>query len=250
MELKPVKEYFRKGIKKDSRDGDNDYIKRYTTYGFKKAYEMWNEYSHDSINSFFNDFSKDYSDEFLNANCKKCYDEMHENGSEVEYDNLFDLLIRRLVIDAYIGFKFEEIIKENLVKNGISIHNYDVISNEEERTLDYKYGIDIMTFNGDEVSSLIQVKNTTTFDDDNHYIRARRIEFFEKEEEANDFIDDGKYREVKFYVYNKDAFIYNNKYEFFVNPETDKCYFKLNDLVNKEDGSLKFHIKKLKSREL
>ena len=160
------------------------------------------------------------------------------------------MLIRRLLIDAYIGFKFEEIIKENLVKNGISIHNYDVISNEEERMLDYKYGIDIMTFKGDEVSSLIQVKNTTTFDDDNHYIRARRIEFFEKEEEANDFIDDGKYREVKFYVYNKDAFIYNNKYEFFVNPETDKCYFKLNDLVNKEDGSLKFHIKKLKSREL
>lgn len=249
MKLKPIKEYFRKGIKKDIRDGDNYYIKKYSTDGFKKAYEMWNDYSHDSIESFFNDFSKEYSDDFLNLNCKKCYEDMHNNKSEIEYDDLFDLLIRRLVIDAFVGFKFEDIIKENLVKNGIQIHNYNVISKSDERTLDYNYGIDVITFKNDEVSSLIQVKNTTTFDDDNHYIRSKRVEFFEKQELANEFIDDGKYRDVKFYVYNKDAFIYKNKYEFFVNPETDKCYFKLIDLVN-EDGSLKFHIKTLKSREI
>ena len=56
MELKPIKHYYGREFKNALRDGDNSLIKKYTTVGFKKSYQMWEDYSHDSIYAFFNDF--------------------------------------------------------------------------------------------------------------------------------------------------------------------------------------------------
>lgn len=249
MELKQLTHYYGEHLKKCLRDGDNKYIKDYTTYGFKKSYQMWNDYSHESIDSFFNDFMKDYSEEFLRKNCEKCLEKMRANGSTISYEDLFDILIRRLVLDAYIGFKAEDIIREKLLSNGIKIHDYNVISRKNEAELDTKYGIDIMTFKDNEVSTLIQVKNTSTFSHDGTYIKEKRREFFSKEYMANKFIGDGKNRSICFYIYDKNAYIREKKFKYYINPKTDKCFFSLSELI-REDGSLRTSVRFLKSREL
>ena len=249
MELKPLKHYYSEHLKGCSRDGDNKYIKRYTTDGFKKSYQMWNDYSHDSIEAFFNDFMKEYSEDFLRKNCDKCHFEMIMNGSNISSDDLFDILLRRLVIDAFIGFKAEDIVRDKLVNGGCKIHNYDIINRYEEVVLDTKFGVDIMTFDDDKVATLIQIKNTSTFSNDGKYIKEKRMEFFDKENKVNEQIGDGKYRKMSFYVYDKNAFINEGKFKYYINPKRDKCNFQLDELINK-DGSLKINVKYLKSREL
>ena len=248
MELKNLSYYYGEHLRRCLRDGDNKFIKDYTTYGFKKSYEMWNDYSHESIESFFKDFLKDYSEDFLKDNCERCLKKMHENSSKISYNDLFDILLRRLVIDAFIGFKAEDIIKEKLINGGCEIHNHNVISRKDEALLDTRYGIDIMTFNGNNVSSLIQIKNTSTFSHDGIYIKEKRREFFDKERKANEFIG-GEYRKLYFYIYDKNTYIKEKKFKYYVNPKTDKCYFTLDELINK-DGSLKIRVNFLKSREL
>lgn len=249
MKLKQLKHYYGDDLKNCLRDGDNKFIKDYTTYGFKKSYQMWNDYSHESIEAFFNDFMKDYSEEFLKGNCERCFEKMKMDGSTISYDDLFDILLRRLVLDAFIGFKAEDVVREKLVNNGCEIHDYDVISKKQESELDTKYGIDIMTFKNGSVSTLIQVKNTSTFSFNGYYIKEKRKEFFDKEYKANKFIGDGKNRNLCFYVYDKNAYINEKKFKFYVNPRTDKCYFSLNELIDM-DGTLKTNVKYLKSREL
>ena len=249
MKLKSLSYYYSNKLKGCLRDGDNKYIKDYTTYGFKKSYQMWNDYSHESIEKFFDDFMKDYSEEFLRENCNRCHEKMRQNGSVIDYNDLFDVLIRRLVTDAYIGFKSEDIIREKLVSEGCSIENRKIISKYGEKELDTKYGIDILVFKGDNVSSFIQVKNTSTFSNDGFYIREKRKEFFDKEENANKYINDGKLRPICFYIYDKGAYIRDGKFKYFINPKTNKCHFLLDELINK-DGSLKINVKYLKSREL
>ena len=248
MELKNLSYYYGEHLRRCLRDGDNKFIKDYTTYGFKKSYEMWNDYSHDSIESFFNDFSKDYSEEFLKENCERCLKKMHENSSNISYDDLFDILLRRLVIDAFIGFKAEDIIKEKLINGGCKIHNYNVISKKEETMLDTNYGVDIIVFKDDNVLSLIQIKNTSTFKNDGMYIRGKRKEFFEKERKANEHIG-GQYKRLYFYIYDKNAYIKEKKFKYYINPNNNKCCFTLDELIY-EDGSLKMNVKYLKSREL
>ena len=210
---------------------------------------MWNDYSHDSIESFFKDFMKEYSEEFLINNCSDCYKEMSDNGSTIIFEDLFDILLRRLVIDAFIGFKAEDIIREKLIKNGYKIHDYAIISKEKEAELDTKYGIDIMTFNNDKVSTLIQVKNTSTFSHNGSYIKDKRKEFIDKEYKANKFIDDGENRSMQFYIYDKNAYIKEKRFKYYVNPRTDKCFFSLSELIM-ADGSLKTSVQRLRSREL
>ena len=249
MKLKPLEHYYCEHLKMCLRDGDNKYIKKYTTDGFKKSYQMWNDYSHDSIEAFFKDFMKDYSEDFLKRNCEKCQFEMGVNGSNIAYDDLFDILLRRLIIDAFIGFKAEDIVREKLVNGGYEIHNYDVINRYEETILDTKYGVDIMTFKDDNVSALIQIKNTSTFSHDGKYIKEKRREFFDKEVEANKQIDDGEYRPMCFYIYDKNAYINEGKFKYYVNPKRNKCNFILDELIRR-DGSLKMNVKYLKSREL
>lgn len=244
MKLKSLKHYYGKDLKGCLRDGDNEYIKRFTTYGFKKSYQMWNDYSHDSIESFFNDFISEYPEEYLIENCKRC----HEVMPHVKFDDLFDILLRRLVIDAFIGFKAEDIVREMLVKAGKTIHN-SILPKSAEIELDTKYGIDIMTFDENGVDGFFQVKNTSTFCHDGKYIKEKRREFFDKEIEANRYLDDGKYRNIIFYVYDKDAFIREGVFKFFVNPDVDKCGFFLHHLVRK-DGRLRLNVKQLKSRVL
>ena len=249
MELKPLTYYYGDSLKRCLRDGDNKYIKDYTTYGFKKSYEMWNDYSHQSLEMFFNDFMNEYSEEFLERNCRKCLIKMQENGSSISYDELFDILIRRLVIDAFIGFKAEDVIREKLIGSGIKIHDHDVISKGDEAELDTVYGIDILTFKNGKVDAFIQVKNTSTFAHDGFYIKDKRKEFFDKEMKVNEFIDDNEYRRMNFYIYDKNAYIRENKFKYYINPKTNKCSFLLDDLIHK-DGSLKKSIKYFKSREL
>ena len=249
MELKPLSYYYSEKLKNSLRDGDNKYIKDYTTYGFKKSYQMWNDYSHASIESFFNDFMKDYSEEFLKENCRKCLSKMNSSGSTISYDILFDILLRRLVIDAFIGFKAEDIIKEKFINGGYKIHNSNILSKSSEIKLDTNYGIDILIFNENSVSTFVQVKNTSTFAYNGNYIKEKRKEFFEKERKANEFIGDGKNRKIHFYIYDKNAFIQGKQFKYFINPRTDKCYFTLNELIE-NDGTLKLNIHKLKSREL
>ena len=249
MELRPLKHYYSAHLKSCLRDGDNKYIKKYTTEGFIKSYQMWSYYSHNSIKAFFQDFNSNYSDAVLALNCGCCLREMHENGSTINYDDLFDILLRRLVIDAFIGFKAEEIISEKLKNGGCEIHDYNVLPISDERELDTKYGVDIMTFNNGKVSSFIQIKNTSTFGSNGNYIKKIRKEFFDKEKKANEYIHDGTYRTINFYVYDKNAYINEGKFKYFINPKTDKCSFKLDELIEK-DGTLKINVKHLKSREL
>jgi hypothetical protein len=249
MKLKPLKHYYGEHLKKCLRDGDNKFIKNYTTNGFKKSYQMWNDYSHDSIQAFFNDFIKEYPEDYLTKNCRKCYTEMTRDGSSISFDDLFDILIRRLVIDAYIGFKSEDIIRENLISNGIIIHDYDIVTKKDEIYLDINCGIDIMAFGRGCVKSFIQVKNTSTFSFDGKYIIEKRKEFFEKEKEANEYLADGVYRKIIFFIYDKNAFINEGEFRFYVNPATDKCHFFLDELIN-PDGTLRIRVGKLKSRKL
>lgn len=259
MKLKNISEYYDERLNKCLRDGDNDYIKKYTTeyeyydeirnekvkVKFKRAYEMWEEYPHDSIESFFEAFKKDYNSEFLVKNCERCYEEMRENGSEIGKDELFDILIRRLVIDTFIGFNCEETIKDEFVRRGVSIHNYDIVSKDDERKLDDKYGVDIITFNGDEITHFIQVKNNT-FLSNRNYMMDKRKKFFDKERKANEYVDDNKTRYLLFYIYDRGEFIKGNGYRFYVNPRTNKLNFRLDELVN-EDGSLKVRLRDLKT---
>ena len=249
MKLLPLKHYYSAHLKSCLRDGDNKYIKKYTTDGFKKSYQMWNDYSHESIESFFQDFIKEYPDPVLALNCGSCLREMQENGSSIEYDDLFDILIRRLVIDAFIGFKAEDIVREMLVKSGRVLHDYNVLSRHDEIELDTKYGIDMMTFKDGEVESFFQVKNTSTFSHDGKYIKEKRKEFFDKEREANEYVGGNKYKMLIFYVYDKDAYINDGEFRFYVNPEVDKCGFFLDHLIRK-DGSLRMSVKRLKSKKL
>jgi hypothetical protein len=171
------------------------------------------------------------------------------NGSNISSDDLFDILLRRLVIDAFIGFKAEDIVRDKLVNGGCKIHNYNIINRYEEVVLDTKFGVDIMTFDDDKVATLIQIKNTSTFSNDGKYIKEKRMEFFDKENKVNEQIGDGKYRKMSFYVYDKNAFINEGKFKYYINPKRDKCNFQLDELINK-DGSLKINVKYLKSREL
>lgn len=249
MELKPLSHYYGNDLKNLLRDGDNKYIKKYTTKGFKKSYQMWDDYSHDSIQAFFKDFIEDYPEDYLTENCWKCHADMVSDGSDISFDNLFDILIRRLVTDAYIGFKSEDIIRENLISNGIIIHDYDIVSKKDEVYLDINCGIDIMAFGRGCVKSFIQVKNTSTFSFDGKYIIEKRKEFFEKEKEANEYLADGMYRKIIFFIYDKNAFINEGEFRFYVNPATDKCHFFLDELVN-PDGTLRVQIRTLRSRKL
>lgn len=245
MKLKPLKYYYSKRLKNCLRDGDNEYIKKFTTDGFKKSYQMWNDYSHESIEKFFEDFIHEYPESFLTENCKKC----NEIMKHIEFNDLFDILLRRLVIDAFIGFKAEDIVREMLIKSGRKIHDNSVLSKEDEIKLDTKYGIDIMTFKDGDVESFFQVKNTSTFSHDGNYIKRIRKEFFEKEYEANKYVGGDKYKMMIFYVYDKDAYINNGEFRFFVNPDINKCGFFLQNLIRK-DGSLRLNVKNLKSRVL
>lgn len=244
MELKPLTHYYY-ALKGILRDGDNYYIKKYTTDGFKKSYQMWNDYSHESIEKFFADFMKDYSEEYLIENCKKC----HEHMQHVKFDDLFDILLRRLVIDAFIGFKAEDVVREALVKGGYKIHDYNVLSKKDEIELDTKYGIDMMMFENGEVKAFFQVKNTSTFAHDGKYIMEKRREFFDKEFKANKYVGGEHYKMLIFYVYDKDAYITEGKFKFFINPSVKRCGFFLDHLIRR-DGSLKLNVGNLKSKEI
>lgn len=245
MKLKPLKEYYTRKLKNCLRDGDNEFIKKYTTDGFKKSYQMWRDYSHDSIESFFSDFINEYPEDYLIENCKKC----HQVMTHVEFNDLFDILLRRLVIDAFIGFKAEDIVREMLISHGKKIHDYDVLSAKDEIELDTKYGIDVMSFNDGDVEAFFQVKNTSTFSSDGTYIRKIRNEFFDKEQKANEYVGGEKYKMMIFYVYDKYAFINHGEFRFYVNPAVDRCGFFLDHLVRR-DGSLKLNVKQLKSKVL
>ena len=245
MELKPLIHYYGNDLKHCLRDGDNEYIKKYTTDGFKMSYQMWNDYSHDSIESFFRDFINEYPEDYLVNNCKKC----HHILQHIKFDDLFDILLRRLVIDAFIGFKAEDVVRETLVKCGKKIHDNNVLSEYEERKLDsYKYGVDIMTYKDGSITNFIQVKGTTTFCHNSNYIVKERKHFFEQEKNVNDYIG-GTYKKTVFYVYDKDAYIKNGEFRFYINPDNDKCWFKLDQLSNK-DGTLKLNVKYLETRVL
>lgn len=245
MKLKPLKHYYSQHLVNCLRDGDNKNIKKYTTQGFKKSYQMWNDYSHESIENFFNDFMNEYSEEYLIENCKKC----HQVMTHVEFDDLFDILLRRLVIDAFIGFKAEDIIREMLIKQGKKIHDYSILSKNDEIELDTKYGVDIVTFNDNDVECFFQIKNTSTFSHNGNYINKIRREFFEKERMANDYIGRDKYRMMIFYIYDKNAYINNGEFRFFVNPSVNKCGFFIDHLI-KKDGSLRKSVKQLETRVL
>ena len=245
MELKPLTHYYGNDLKHCLRDGDNYYIKKYTTDGFKKSYQMWNDYSHESIDTFFRDFMNEYPEEYLIDNCRKC----HQVMQHIKFDDLFDILLRRLVIDAFIGFKAEDIVREMLVKSGKKIHDYDVLSRKDEIELDTKCGIDMMTFSEGDVESFFQVKNTSTFCHDGSYIKAVRKEFFDKEQKANEYVGGDKYKMLIFYVYDKDAYIKHGEFRFYVNPAVDKCGFFLDHLIRR-DGTLKLNVKCLKSKVL
>lgn len=223
----------------------NDIIKKYTTDGFKSAKEMWKEYPHDSLESFTEAFKKDYDSEFLVKNCERCYEEMRENGFEIGKDELFDILFRRLVPDTFIGFKVEEFIKDEFVRSGVTIHNYDIVSEKDEEKLDKYYGVDIITFKGDEITHFIQVKNKTFITSDDKDMRKG---FFDKERKANEHVDDNKTRPLLFYIYDRDEFIKGNGYRFYVNPNTKKLKlgFRLDELVN-DDGSMKVRLRDLKT---
>ena len=246
MKLKPLKDYSTSHLKSCLRDGDNKYIKRFTTDGFKKSYQMWNDYSHESIEKFFEDFIKEYPEEYLIKNCKKCQEVM----PHVEFNDLFDILIRRLVIDAFIGFKAEDVLREKFIEHGETIHDYDIVSREDEITLDTKYGIDLMTFKDGEVKSFFQVKNTSTFSNDGRYIQEKRKEFFDKQQQANEFVGGKDYKMMIFYIYDKYAFINEGKFKFYENPYAEgKCGFFLDHLIRR-NGSLRLNVRNLKSREL
>ena len=246
MKLKPLKDYYTSHLKSCLRDGDNKYIKRFTTDGFKKSYQMWNDYSHESIEKFFEDFIKEYPEEYLIKNCKKCQEVM----PHVEFNDLFDILIRRLVIDAFIGFKAEDVLREKFIEHGETIHDYDIVSREDEITLDTKYGIDLMTFKNGEVKSFFQVKNTSTFSNDGRYIQEKRKEFFDKQQQANEFVGGKDYKMMIFYIYDKYAFINEGKFKFYENPYAEgKCGFFLDHLIRR-NGSLRLNVRNLKSREL
>ena len=77
-------------------------------------------------------------------------------------------------------------------------------------------------------------------------MRKKRKEFFDKEREANEYVDDNKSRHLLFYIYDKYEFIKGNGYRFYVNPRTNKLSFRLDELVN-EDGSLKVRLRDLKT---
>ena len=52
-----------------------------------------------------------------------------------------------------------------------------------------------------------------------------------------------------FFIYDKNAFIKDGEFRFYVNPATDKCHFFLDELVN-PDGTLRIQIRTLRSRKL
>jgi hypothetical protein len=52
-----------------------------------------------------------------------------------------------------------------------------------------------------------------------------------------------------FYIYDKDAFINDGEFRFFINPAVDRCGFFLDHLIRR-DGSLKLNVKQLKSKVL
>ncbi len=87
MELKPLSHYYGSDLKNLLRDGDNKYIKKYTTKGFKKSYQMWDDYSHDSIQAFFSDFIRDYPGYYRTENCWKWHADMVSYGSYISFDN-------------------------------------------------------------------------------------------------------------------------------------------------------------------
>ena len=155
--------------------------------------------------------------------------------------------------DAFIGFKAEEVLRESLIKSGYKVHDYSVISKQDEIVLDTKYGIDMMAFENGEVKGFFQVKNTTTFATNGEYIKKKRKEFFNKEVEANNYIGtkgSKDYKYLIFYIYDKDAYINDGEFRFFVNPNVDdKCGFLLYHLI-RNDGSLRLNVKSLKSRPL
>ena len=246
--LKPMVSYYDNisiGI-----DGSNMFIKKYTTEGFIRSNEMWEKYSHKSIDSFFNDFIKDYPDDFLEENCLKCYNEMKDNGINVVYSQLFDILIRRLVVDCWVGFKAEETLMNALASRGCILHDYSIIPKWKEKVLDNKYNIDGLVFKEGHVSSLIQVKNTSTFSRDGEYIKKKRLEFIDKERMVNEYINDGRYRRIMYYIYDKMCYIKNGEFQFFVNPRTKNMHFTIHDLINEKDGSMKFRLFDLKRSSL
>lgn len=249
MELKPLSHYYGYGLRHKLRDGDNKFIKKYTTKGFKKSYEMWGCYPHSSLQEFFDGFIGEYSEEYLVENCERCLRELSDDGLDISFDDLFDILIRRLVIDAYMGFKCEDVVREKLEGMGVVTRNDGVLSRKDEVFLDTRCGIDIVTYKGDSVGSFIQVKNTSTFSFDGSYIMEKRREFFDKEREANEFVDDGVYRPIMFYIYDKGAFIREGLFKFYVNPNNGSCHFTLGELVN-DDGTLKVRLSGLKTRVL
>lgn len=235
MKLKELKHYYG-GLNDILNDGDNYYIKKYTTDGFIKSYEMWNKYSHNSIQEYFEDFLNDYDEDFLHHNCQKCFNDIAKTNSNITYDQLFDILLRRLVLDSFIGFKAEETVKEALEAHGIVTQNNEIISQSMMKTLDVRYNIDIVTFNGGEISNLIQVKNHSTFAHDGKYIIQKRKEFFDKNQKVKKLLKIDK--DVIYYIYDKMSYINTGEFKFFVNFNNDKCHFALSELVD-EEGRLK-----------
>ena len=247
MKIKSLKDYY--NLKGYLKDGDNKYIKKYTTNGFIKAIEMWQKYSHNSLVDFIADFEKDYNETFLKRNCEKCCLEMKQNGSNISQEILYDILLRRLIFDTYIGFKAEETIEKSLNKVGIVTHNENALPEYYQKKLDVFCNVDIIAFLDGTIWHLIQVKNASTFEYDGQYIKEKRAKFREKEKLANDIINNVKYYKIQYYIYDKQSFIDNEEFMFYVNPHTNKLSFTIDELID-NNGNMIICLKNLKTRKL
>jgi hypothetical protein len=239
MQLKDIKYYY--SLKNYLKDGDNEYIKKYTTVGFIKSKFMWEKYSHNSHVDFFDDFLKDYPEGYLKTNCHNCYEEITKRNKVITEDILFDILIRRLVLDCFIGFKAEETVKEALHRHGIETENQTILPSNLANRIDMGYNIDIVTFKTDKISHLIQIKNQSTFGYDGVYIRKRRQEFKSKEATVNQLLNTNL--PITYYIYDKMSYVNKGHFEFYVNPNTDKLSFNLDELIY-PNGSLKIRLHK------
>ena len=223
--------------------GMNDTIlKPYTTNGFIKSVKMWEQYSHESFEAFLNDFLKMYPEEYLKENCTKCYNKLKEKypkqSEKITFENLYDKLFYKLVVDCYIGHACENKIF-NYLNEYFKEQNTGLKAIYDYK-MDTKYGIDIIIVDKDNnIKSLIQVKNKTFFIISNYNdfkIRdqVKKEQLFRKDHE--------EYKDLPifYYIYDKDSFFDTGKFFLYKNTlrENYECKFLLSDFIDQETGTI------------
>lgn len=212
-------------------------LKPYTTNGFMKSVEMWNEFSHESFEAFLNDFLNKYSIEYLRKNCDKCYEKLKskypEKAKKITYEMLFDKLFYKLVVDCFIGHACENEIYNYLNKH-FENKEYCELCAGYNYEWDVRYGIDIVVYDKDKnVKKLIQVKNKTFFIF-SKYSCNRVKDQLKKEKLFRIEHPECKDIPIYYYVYDKDTFLNDGKFFIFNNMirKDNDCRFLLSDFID------------------